>query len=138
TAATVSFYFTDASGQNFGSGSFTLPANSQIARFLTEAPFAASGTLSGTMTFSSNVPVGVIALRGFTNERGEFLMTTLPVANLNESASSDTVFIPHYADGGGWTTQVILISKTDASISGLVQFTGSGGTATSYSIAPRA
>jgi hypothetical protein len=90
------------------------------------------------MTFTSNVPIGVIALRGFTNERGEFLMTTLPVADLSEPASSDAVFIPHYADGGGWTTEVILINETDASISGVVQFTGSGGTTTSYSIAPRA
>src|SRR5262249_28261120 len=61
-----------------------------------------------------------------------------PVVDLSQSPSSDTVFIPHYADGGGWTTQVILINKTDASISGVVQFTGSGGTTTSYSIAPRA
>jgi hypothetical protein len=143
TAATVSFYFTSGSDfcdcPNPPVGSFTLPAHSQIARFVNQAPFNVTfGPAQGTMTFTSNVPIGVIALRGFTNERGEFLMTTLPVADLSESPPSNAVFIPHYADGGSWTTEVILINKTDASISGVVQFTGSGGTATSYSIAPRA
>jgi hypothetical protein len=143
TDATVSFYFTPGSDfcdcPNPPPGSFNLPAHSQIARFVNQAPFNVTfGPSKGTMTFTSNVPIGVMALRGFTNERGEFLMTTLPVADLSEPASSDAVFIPHYVDGGGWTTEVILINKTDASISGVVQFTGSGGTTTSYSIAPRA
>jgi len=141
--AAVSFYFTPGSVfcdcPNPSVGSFTLPAHSQIARFVNEAPFNATfAPAIGTMTFSSNVPVAVIALRGRTNERGEFLMTTLPVADLSEPASSDAVFIPQYADGGGWTTEVILVNKTDASISGTVQFLGSGGMTTRYSIAPRA
>jgi len=37
--ATINFYFTDTSGNNFGQGSFTIPARGQIARFLNEAPF---------------------------------------------------------------------------------------------------
>ena len=137
TAVTVSFYLTDASGQNFGGGNFSLPANSQIAHFLNEAPFNETGTINGTFTFSSTAPVGVIALRGFTNERGEFLMTTLPVADLSASASSDVVFFPHYASGGGWTTQVVLVNTTDGAISGTVQFLGSGGSSSPYSIAAR-
>jgi hypothetical protein len=137
SAATVNFYFTDASGQNFGSSSFTLPANSQIAKFLNEAPFSASGAINGTMTFSSNAPVGVIALRGFTNERGEFLITTLPVADISAPASGDVVFFPHYASGGGWTTQVVLVNPTDAAIAGNVQFLGASGSTSAYSIAPR-
>src|SRR5207253_6123326 len=134
--AAVSFYFTDTNGQNFGNGSLTLPPNSQIARFLTESPFGVSA-VNGTMTFSSDVSVGVIALRGFTNERGEFLITTLPVADLSIPASTDIVFFPHYASGGGWTTQVVLVNPTDSAISGNLQLLGSLGTASAYSIAPR-
>src|SRR5215831_18207407 len=140
--AIVSFYFTPGSQfcdcPNPPLGTFTLPAHSQIARFVNEAPFNVSfGPSIGSMTFSSSVPIGVTALRGYTNLRGEFLMTTLPVADLTEPASNDVVFFPQYADGGGWTTLVTLVNPTDASISGSVQFLGAGGATTRYSIPPR-
>ena len=78
----------------------------------------------GTFTFTSSVPIAVIALRGFTNEAGEFLMTTLPVAPL--SSSTETVVFPHFAAGGGWVTQVILSNPTDRTITGTVGFLGRG------------
>jgi len=81
TAATVSFYFTNANGGDFGNGSVTIPAHGQIARFLDEAPFNGSRPINGTFTFSSNVAVSAGAIRGLTNERSEFLVTTLPVAD---------------------------------------------------------
>jgi hypothetical protein len=95
------------------------------------------GPSFGTMTFSSNVPIGVIAVREYFNERKEILMTTLPVADLSEPASSDPVFLPHYAVGGGWTTNVVLINKSDTSISGTIQFLGAGGVTERYFIPPR-
>src|SRR5207244_10206877 len=64
-----------------------------------------------------------IGLRGFTNERGDFLITTLPVAPL-AAQLSDT--LPHFADGGGWTTQVILTNASDGTESGTIQFFGQG------------
>ena len=99
--ATISFYFTDANGTNLGSGSFELPAHQQTAKFLDQAPFNGGPSVLGTFTFTSSLPVAVVALRGFTNEVGEFLMTTLPVAPLSSTAS-DTVYFPHFADGSGW------------------------------------
>ena len=79
----------------------------------------------GTFTFESSVPIAVIALRGFTNEAGEFLMTTLPVAPLSP-VSEETVYIPHFAAGGGWVTEVILVNPTDQAITGTVGFLGPG------------
>ncbi|PYR96495.1 MAG: hypothetical protein DMG12_26125, partial [Acidobacteria bacterium] len=38
-AVTLSFYFTDAQGQNFGGGTTVLEANRQTAAFLDEQPF---------------------------------------------------------------------------------------------------
>ena len=80
--ATIRFYFTDTSGARFADGSFELGANQQTAKFLDQEPFNGGPSVLGTFTFTSSVPVAVIALRGFTNEAGEFLMTTLPVAPL--------------------------------------------------------
>ena len=117
SAATVSFVFTNADGQDFASGSFQLPAHGQIARFLDQPPFNIAPPSNGTLTFNSTVPVAAIALRGFINERNEFLMTSLPVADLNENFPSISYF-PHFADGGGWSTRFILINPTDSPISG--------------------
>ena len=125
TAATVAFFFTDSEGIDSGHGTFTLGPREQIARFLDEAPFSGGSEMLGTFTFTADLPVAVIALRGFVNERSEFLMTTLPVAPI-AVPTTGTVYFPHFAAGGGWTTQVILVNPTHAPISGSVQFFGSG------------
>jgi hypothetical protein len=146
--ATISFFFTDSNG-DFGSGSTTIPANGQIATFLNQAPFNGRASMTGTFTFSSNVPVAVLALRGLINERSEFLLTTLSVTPLPAASSSDVIVFPHFASGGGWTTQVVLVNPTDKSLTGSVEFldpTGHVVTAVagpfnnnfSYSIPPRA
>ena len=119
--ATVDFFFTDENGVNFGEGSFDLLARAQIAKFLDEDPFNGILPINGTLTFTSTAPVSVIALRGFTNEESEFLMTTLPVADLG-STSTDPLFLAHYADGGGWMTELILVNPLDVPIGGSVEF----------------
>jgi len=119
--ATISFFFTNAGG-NFGAGTTTIPARGQIANFLNETIFNGPSTLSGTFTFNSDVPVSVIALRGLTNERSEFLITTLPVANLDLPAAAGTVIFPHFAEGGGWTSQIILVNPTDNPLVGTIRF----------------
>ncbi len=137
--ATIRFYFTDTSGTRFADGSFALGAHQQTAKFLDQAPFNSGSSVLGTFTFTSSVPVAVVALRGFTNEAGEFLMTTLPVAPLVGPPSpfsrtpTDTVYFPHFADGNGWETQVILVNPTDRAITGMVGFLepGSGAVAAS-------
>jgi len=123
--ATINFFFTDSDGTNSGNGILTLGANQQIAKFLDQDPFnAAAGTLD-TFTFSSSVPGAVVALRGFTNERSEFLTMTLPVAPLTPGAGG-TIFFPHFADGDGWKTDIVLVNPTDTTISGNVQFLDQG------------
>jgi len=139
-AATVSFSVTQADGTVFRLGSLTIPANGQTAAFLNQPPFNAGSSFQGTMTFGSNVPVSVIALRGFTNERGEFLITTLPVLDISAPAGIRTAVLPHFADGGGitgpgWTTSVILINPTDSTMSGTVQFLDGTGASTELTVA---
>src|SRR6185369_2912482 len=41
---------------------------------------------------------------------------------LSLTPTTGAVVFPHYADGGGWTTQIALVNPTDTSISGVVQF----------------
>jgi glucose/arabinose dehydrogenase len=136
---TLSFYFTDSNGTDSAVRTTRIPAGQQIAAFLNEEPFNGANSIFGTFTFSSNLAVAAVAIRGFTNERSEFLMTTLPVLAPG-GTSGETLTIPEFADGGGWRTQVVLVNPSDASIGGTIQFLGTDGqtiNASGYSIAAR-
>jgi hypothetical protein len=147
-AAIISFFFTDQNGANFGSGTTTIPPNGQLAKFLDEPPFNGGSSVSGTFTFNSNQPVAVVALRGLINERSEFLMTTLPVSPVSAAgaatgtgpgAAGEMGFFPQFADGAGWTTQLVLVNPTDEVLTGTVAFwvAGESGSPFSYTIPPR-
>lgn len=122
---TISYFYTDLDGNNFDNGSFNLGAREQKAAFLNEPPFNGRSSLLGTFTFSSSLPVAAIALRGFNNEENSFLITTLPVAELGSTLTSTAIF-PHFADGDGWVTQLILVNSTDQTITGVIDFLGQG------------
>jgi beta-propeller repeat-containing protein len=140
---TLTFYFTDSAGVNSPTSTTTIPPNSQIAKFLTQAPFNSGPAVSGTFTFTASAPVAAVALRGLTNERPEFLITTLPIADLAAPPVTDILLFPHYAEGGGWSTQIVLLNPGDAAISGAVDFSqavniaGQTGTNFPYTIPPR-
>src|SRR5262245_19495798 len=131
--ATVAFTLTDASGTTVRSGSTTILAGDQIAAFMDQVPFSAGPGFRGAMTFSSSTPISVIALRGLTNERSEFVLTTLPVVDVTSAPSTGFV-LTQYADGGGWTTEVLLVNPGDTAITGRVSFRNSQGNASNVSI----
>jgi sugar lactone lactonase YvrE len=135
--AVVSFYFTDNAGQNFGVATTTIPAHEQFAAFLDQAPYKGTADAK-SFTFTSSVPIGAIALRAFVNERGEVLLTTLPIAAISTSPldsplASGTVILPHFAAGGGWTTQVLLVNPTNQPLTGTLEMD----TTYPYTVPPR-
>ena len=89
--STVNFYFTDSSGVRVKEGTAIVARNSQIAKFLNEAPFKGPPGFVGSFTFTATKPVSVIALRNTVNERGESLLTTLPVARAGQRQSASRV-----------------------------------------------
>src|SRR5207253_42098 len=110
---------------DFGQNSLVLDGNTQTAKFLNEAPFSAT-PFTGSFTFNATAPVGVIALRTLVNERGEFLVFTQTVTPLPASLSGSAVIMGHFADGGGWRTQLLLVNTGDAAMTGTVQFFNEG------------
>jgi hypothetical protein len=151
--ATISYRFVRTDGSEFRSGVMTLGGNQQRALFLDQSPFDGGSDFIGSFSFTSTVGVSVIALRGYTNARGEFLITTLPVVNLSQAPSTTASTIPHFATGGGWTTQILLVNPTEFPLAGSLQFYSPGsansagvpvnvtvggrtGNSFSYSIAP--
>jgi protein TonB len=125
--ATVSFTFRDSTGTTVGSGVTVMFPNSQITKFLDQAPFNAPGKMSGSFSFTSDVPVAVAAFRGLTNERGEFLLSSVPVVDLSATGNSSSLTLPHFASGGGWTTQVILMNLANAPATGSLQWMDGNG-----------
>jgi hypothetical protein len=127
----LAFYFTDSVGRVFGAGVLTLPPRGQISRFLSQAPFNGSAVI-GTFTFftlrsDTDVRVGAIALRGFTNERGEFLMTTLPIVPIGSPELFGGSVLPQFVAGGGWTTEVVLVNPAEKEMAGTITFTDQAG-----------
>ena len=62
------------------------------------------------------------------NERGEFLATTTAAADEASVASTAEVFFRQIADGGGYTTQVILLNGVPGQVlPGRIRFFSSSG-----------
>jgi hypothetical protein len=140
---TVNFDIRSTAGTLIRSGSFVLTGTAtscvptvaqicnQMARFLNEAPFLSGAGIQGTLSFTSTLPISVIALRGFFNERNppEFLITTLPVLDLNLPATTGIRVIPHFVAGESWTTKVLLVNPTGSMQTGTIQVLDANGAA---------
>jgi hypothetical protein len=134
-AVTLSFFFTNSSGVNFGSGNTIIPANGQIAAFLGESPFNAPAAFRGTFTFNASAPVAGFAVRGYVNEMGLFLMPQVPIVEIGNASMTS---VPYFANGNGCTiffdcrsvrtiaTDLILVNPTDNTLSGTITFWGQG------------
>jgi len=127
--AIINFFYTDAAGNDLGLGATTLSSHNQIAQFLNVPPFKTftGDTFQGTFSFTSNMPVAAVALRGFVNERGDFLMSTLPVIDASAGLNTSVAAVPHFADGDGWTTQVLLVNPTSNTATGTIEFRDDSG-----------
>jgi hypothetical protein len=130
----LAWYFTRSTGEPGASGILTLPAKGQIGQFLSEAPFNLAPDFQGTFTFFALTPkpdlsVAAIALRGLINQRGDFVMTTLPVTPLDEHPLFAGDTLPHFAVGAGWSTQIVLVNPTDQELAGTAAFVDPAGAA---------
>jgi hypothetical protein len=131
---TINFAITDQNDVTHAfSGSFVIAGNSQMANFVTDWPFN-SPAITGILTFSASEPVSVVALRGYTNERNEFLVSTLPVLDQLTPTTTAPGYVPQFAVGGGWRTELVLMNPVDVPISGTVTFTDSSGNAVSLPV----
>jgi hypothetical protein len=130
---TVEAYRLDGASTG-AAGTFTVPANGQTALFLNEIEgLEPLGTpFSGIVRLTSPSPVFAIGLRGRTNERGDFLITTTPPSDEGAPESSTDVLFPHVVDSGGYTTQIVLFSGSSAPSSGFLDLLTQSGDPVSW------
>ena len=125
--ATISFSFTSSDGSDAGSGSYNLLPGLQFASFLDQSPWNLPLNFQGTFTFFSNVAISVVALQLFNNQRGEALITTLPVIDTTIAPTTTPAVLSHFTDGQGWSTSVLLVNPSDNPMTGTIVFRGQDG-----------
>jgi hypothetical protein len=89
--------------------SLNLSANGHRANLAGELFPNLQPGFTGVLELSSDTPFLALTLRLLTNARGEALLTTFPIADLTRPAPAPVVF-PQIADGGGFKTEIILLS----------------------------
>jgi O-glycosyl hydrolase len=121
--ANVTYSLRDARGDPVAMGSGSIEAGHHFACFIDQLknkgvpdfnlPADFGSTIQfGMLDISADQPLSVLALRGTMNQRGEFLITTTPVADLTQAPGYDSVYFPQFVDGGGYTTSLILLNTS--------------------------
>ncbi len=67
------------------------------------------------MDISAPQPFVALTLRSLQNSRGDFLLTTMPIADLRQTPTTSPLVFPQIADSGGYQTQIILLSTAGSS-----------------------
>ena len=123
----VDIFLTDEMGTSTDPVTITVPAAGQYSKFLADQPISLAAGTKRTVNFSASLPVFVSALRFFTNERSDSLLSVIPIADIT-AAVDQPIVIPNFADGIGWKTQVALVNNTEAEMRGEIRFLGPGST----------
>jgi hypothetical protein len=108
------------------SGLTHLAGNGHTAAFAEQfIPGLPSGFI-GVLDISAPSPIVALTLRSLVNARGEFLLTTFPIADFNQAAMGPLVF-PQIADSSGYQTQIILLNTSSAPSTVTVNYLGNDG-----------
>ena len=118
-----------------------IPAIGQVAYFLNQIPGLESLTApyEGVLRVIATSPQGITAsgFRAINNQRGNVLFTTTGPLVENAGTSAQLVF-PHIAEGGGYTTQFIVIGGTSGQgNAGVLRFLTQEGNPLNLTLSPR-
>ncbi len=97
-----------------GSAIFIRAANAHTKGFIEDLFPRNAGipaNFQGVLTITSDQAIAPVTLRYTVNQRGEDLYSALPVADLNNPPLGP-LYLQQIADGGGFTTQIILINTS--------------------------
>jgi hypothetical protein len=118
-----------------GSGILTLSAGGHVARFVREViDGGLPKEFKGVLDIFSNSSFAALTLRSLTNSRGDFLLTTFPVADVKVSAPAPIVF-PQIAAGEGYRTEFVFLS-TGAEAVGYMDYFGDKGSPIPIGVGP--
>jgi hypothetical protein len=126
---TVSYTLRYLNGATARTSSSLIPARSQTSLFLRELPgFESLQTpLQGVLEVNSSAgKIAVVGIRARFNERGDFLFAATPP--IDEEDMSRRRLFAHLVDGGGYSTQIVLLpALTNRNATGAIYFFSSSG-----------
>jgi hypothetical protein len=136
--ARIAYTLRDLNGLTVGSGNGSLDVGSHYAKFIDQIRDVApdfnlpanfpTAVRFGSLEFASDQPLSILALRLTTNQRGDTLLTTTPIADLSGPLAADPLYFPQLADGGGYRTSIVLMNTSGGSESGSLELFGDDGT----------
>ncbi|MGI8785709.1 MAG: IPT/TIG domain-containing protein [Acidobacteriota bacterium] len=106
-----------------------------------------AGFTSGTLTFetaSGEQKLAAVTLRENVNAQQDTIFATLPVVDLGQAGSAESLVLPQIAAGGDFATQLVLVSRSNQRVTGRIRLFRSdgsplqlsGGSELSYDIPP--
>ncbi len=107
-----------------------VPANGHLASFVSDLFSDLPLGFTGQLAIVASAPVVPVTLKLTTNSRGEFILTTLPLADTTRPPAGDHSVIPQVGFGtAGFqiATRLILISPNPALSRGSASFFGTDG-----------
>ncbi len=110
-----------------GPASVSLGGYGHVAAFVPQLVSGLPPDFRGVLDISSPLPFVALTLRSLNNSRGDFLLTTFPIADTTRPAPAPLIF-PQIAGGGGYLTEFILLSA-GKSANTVVSFHGEDGSA---------
>jgi glucuronoarabinoxylan endo-1,4-beta-xylanase len=129
--ANMTFSLRDGKGTIIATGHGTLPAAGYFAKFINELvkiapdfnlpPEFPNAIHFGSLEIISDRSLSVLALRGTMSQRNEFLMTTTPIADLTQPLGYNPQYFAQFANGGGYTTSLLLLNTSNRVETGTVQ-----------------
>jgi hypothetical protein len=125
--AMTAFQMNGSSQAGAGQGLITLAGKGHAAVFAQQIVAGLPAGFRGVLDITCNAPFVPLTSRALINERGDFLMTAFPATDLNQPATFP-IFFPQIADGGGYTTEFILLGA-GASGAVTISFFADNGTA---------
>jgi hypothetical protein len=124
-SATASVVYTlrNLAGEILTTGHGTIAPDHHVACFIDQlrdvmaADFNLPSDFKGAIQHASleitgDQPLSVLAMRGTNNQRNDFLLTSTPIADLTKSLQYEPSYFPHFADGGGYTTSLVLLNTS--------------------------
>jgi hypothetical protein len=110
--ATAEISFWSLSGSLIGRSAISIPSSAQSSVFLTQLPGLQSlpSPQGGVLAVTSASALAVTAIRARFNERRDFLFAGTPP--VDETSTGSAVYIPHFADGGGYSTQLVFVESS--------------------------
>jgi hypothetical protein len=136
--ATVTFTLRDMDGNTLTTGHGTIAARTHISCFINELKDKVASdfklpsnfqtvTQFGSLDMVSTQPISVLAMRGIYNQRHDFLITTTPSADRTKPSSNSPLYFPQFADGGGYTTSLMLLNTSTTTETGKLQILDNNG-----------